>query len=309
MNEKIMKRSKKIIESIKSEGLLGYLKRLHDLGMYRHAMKKIAYANRLNSSEALVHGHILSLPERTAGIKEELLLYGVHEPLSTKLYQQHLQEGDIIFDVGTNLGYYITVANTALSGNCKIFGFEPDPELYELAKQNGAKLASPVTMTHAAASDSDKALQFYRSEVSNWGTIVPRECLQLSEKVNVSGVRVDSFAKKTGIEPTVLRMDIEGGELLALRGSKEILKSVRLIFIELHCVFLERHELEEIFSILAEAGFESANWVDRYYDWPWSTTEAQDRSRKEGTLKDLKEFSIAKEYGVLGAFIFNKKAS
>ncbi len=297
----------KIVTSIGREGLGGYLGRLRDRGEYRRIWRKVFYARRLRSSEVTVSQYRFALPQRTAGIKEELLLFGTHEPFATHLYRKFLTHGDIIFDVGSNLGYFVMVADQALNGQCEVHGFEPDPELFHLLRINSRQFRAKIFLQPCAATDRNGTIRFHRSTVSNWGTIVPRESLMLTETVIVGGLRLDEYAQSCGIMPTVLRMDIEGGEHLALRGSAGILPYVRLIFLELHCLFLDDDQMTELFALLFNTGFRRAVWSNRYYDWPWSRKEAQYRSLLEGTLDALEDFARRREYSTLSAFIFAER--
>lgn len=293
----------KIMAFIRREGVMGYLRRLYELGEYKHQWRRILYAHRLRCSEVRLSGYRLALPQRNPGIKEELVLYGVHEPFATSLYRQLLRPGDVIFDVGTNLGYYIMVADQALNGHCTVHGFEPDPELFQIARRNSTGFRLQAVLNPVAATDRNGSVLFHRSSVANWGTLVPQKDLRITETVEVTGIRLDDYSQKVRAIPTVLRMDIEGGELLALRGSVGILRSVQLIFLELHCIFLEPHEMDELFLLLTEAGFDQAIWSNRYYDWPWSRQNAQARHLRRGDLAALAQFSRQQEYGVLSAFI------
>ncbi len=301
-----LNRLKKVAKSIQTEGLPGYLHRLYDRGEYRRIWRKVRKAHLLQDLEVKLSNYRLALPKRNAGIKEELILYGTHEPFSTNLYQHYLKPGDLIFDVGTNLGYYIMVADQTLKGQCEVHGFEPDPEIFQLAQINSNQFRARVILNPYAVTDNNGMVSFYSSMIPNWGTIVPRDCLMLMDAVTVKGIRLDQYAGNLDLSPTVLRMDIEGGELFALRGSVGILPSLRFIFMELHCLFLEPHELEELFAILSAAGFDRAAWINRYYDWPWSNQKAQARSLLYGDLTKLACFAYRREYTTLSAFIFKK---
>lgn len=307
MYKKISKRFEKILESIRTEGLCGYLKRLYDLGEYRHQFKKILLKNKIKTRKISLWGYPLSLPTRGAGIKEELVLFGTHEPFATQLYQKYLHPNDIIFDIGTNIGYYFIAADKALDGKCIIHGFEPDPELFSLGVENSTHCKGHVIMNQMAVSEKEGYVAFFRSEVSNWGTLLPREDMHLTEQIDVPATTVDSYCTEHRIKPNVMRMDVEGSEILVLRGATETLKSVRLLYIELHCVILGEESLNEIFGILHEAGFNHAVWLNRYYDWPWSKRAAQEKSLRKGNLTDLKDFSLSRKYGVVNAFIFSEK--
>jgi FkbM family methyltransferase len=236
--------------------------------MYRFYLRRWLYKKELQRLTVSVNGLSLALPSRCAGIKEELILYGIHEPLASSCYSNLLKPKDIIFDIGTNIGYYMSVADKALNGECSIYGFEADPELAELARTNGKKLRAQCNVEHLAVAEHTGTTIFFVSEVSNWGTLRARDDLRLSNKVEVRCTSLDNYAKTSNTNPDVIRMDIEGGEILALRGGRRVLSRTRLLFMELHCAFLADSEIEEICDILEDAELQHVIWFNRYYDWP-----------------------------------------
>jgi FkbM family methyltransferase len=300
----LFRKLKKITSSISQEGLAKYIQRIYDLGVYRFYLKRAIFRRRLHESQARVFDCVLHLPGRIEGIKEELILYGTHEPNATKIYKQLLRPGDVIFDIGTNLGYYLCVANNTLGSDCQIQGFEPDEELFSLANKNSALLNSPINIKHCAISDKTGLVSFFKSKVSNWGTIVPRDELKLERKVDVDSITIDSFVEQNNIQPTVIRMDIEGGETKALKGGLKTLRKTRLLFLEYHKAFISDRETDEVLKILEDSGFRRAIWCDRYYDFPWSNSEAQIRLTSQGEIGEFKQHCLNEDVKVYSLFLY-----
>ena len=302
MISKTVRKLAHIRQSVRNEGLQQYLRRLYNLGQYRRYLKLALYGFKLGQKKAFIEGIPLCLPARKAGITEELILYGVHEPFATTVYKGILRSGDTILDVGTNIGYYLAVADSTLSGQCILHGFEADPELAQIAAINCKHLQARCSINHTAIADQCGLATFFVSDVSNWGTLRKRDELCLSGEVQVKTTTIDSYCEEYGVIPTVIRMDIEGGEILALRGARQSLKQVRVVFLELHCAFLDDEELAEIIDILATAGIGRGLWFSRYYDWPWSRTEAAKSTASRGSIEELKADVCAKKYKVMTVF-------
>ena len=294
-----MRKLKKIVLSIRSEGLSSYFCRLYNLGQYRFYFRKAVQFYKLRRDTAQLYGHGLKLSERKAGISEELILYGVHEPLATKLYIQLLRPGDVIFDVGCNIGYYLLVADYALKGNCHIYAFEPDPELAELAAMNSRMLNSSIRVEQVAICDRNGKASFFASKVSNWGTLLFHPELKLVTKnIEVLTTNIDDYAIKNSVIPTVIRMDIEGGEASAIAGAKKTLQHVRLLFIELHCAFLTNGQIKRILETLGISGFVNCIWFNRYYDWPWS----RPKPYTTGSIDEFRSFVLNRSYPAVTLF-------
>lgn len=282
--------------------MINYLWRLYNLGKYKYFARKLINFSLLQRSCANVEGVPIALPDRIDGIKEELILYGKHEPLATVEYKRLLKPKDVIFDIGSNIGYYLLIADKALESACCIRGFEPDPELVKLAQENANKLNSDIRVEHFAISDRVGKVNFFVSDVANWGSVVENKELKQRNKIEVQATTIDNYVQMHGIWPTVLRMDIEGGEILALRGARQTLQRVRLVFIELHCMFLSDGQLDEILDILDYSNFTQFIWFDRYYDWPWSRPEAAKRSYSIGNVIDFRKAVQSHTYKVMTVF-------
>lgn len=296
-----MRKLKKIALSIRSEGLAPYLCRLHNLGQYRFYLRKAFQYYKLHKDTAHLFGHTLKLSERRAGISEELILYGLHEPLATKLYIQSLRAGDVIFDVGCNIGYYLLVADHALKGNCHIHAFEPDPELAALACSNARTLNSSISVEQLAISDRNGKATFFTSKVSNWGTLISQPELRLvTKEIEVLATSIDDYSTKNSVTPTVIRMDIEGGEACAILGARKTLQQVRLLFLELHCTFLTDDQIQQILDTLGISGFNSCIWFNRYYDWPWSRRMPY----MTGTMDEFRCVAINRSYPAVTLFAY-----
>jgi FkbM family methyltransferase len=164
-----------------------------------------------HKKEVTIAGYKLILPSMRSGIVKELQLFGIHEPMATKFYTKLLQPGDVIIDVGTNLGYYLAVASKCIGSNGIIYGFEPDPHLYRCAQENAKLLPSIIFLLNVAVSDRSGSINFYRSFIPNYGSVLYSKELKPRETIRVNTISLDEFCKSRKIIPDVIRMDIEGG--------------------------------------------------------------------------------------------------
>lgn len=272
------KKLNKILRSLSQEGPTNYFRRIYGLGRYRYFVRQVLLRNRLKSKHALINGYQLRLPPRRQGIVEELILYGIHEPMCTELYRTRLSFGDIVLDVGTNIGYYLAIASSEIGTTGCIYGFEPDEELFSCAVDNAGGFDCQVHLHNKAVSAKSGTVLFHVSEVANWGSIRRRNLLRPCRSINVESITIDSFCSKNGVTPNMIRMDIEGGEVEALEGARKVLSSVRPnLFIEIHTVLITHSELKRILKLLKLSGYSHYVVVDRYFDWPWSN----ERFRRE----------------------------
>jgi FkbM family methyltransferase len=159
------------------------------------------------------------------------------EPVQTQAFIKTLKKGDVLFDVGANVGYY-TVLGSRLAGNQgKVFSFEPLVRnisyLYRHVKIN--KLDN-VTIIPSACSNNQSIVTFLESPIASMGRIENSAINTASTNATlVSTVSLDAVAAKLTAQPNVLKIDVEGAELAVLQGAEKIITDFKpAIFLSVH---------------------------------------------------------------------------
>ena len=169
-----------------------------------------------------------------------------------------IEPGWRAFDVGANIGFVSLLFAQKLGESGKIFAFEALPANLERLRAhveiNG--LDSRVRVIPAAVAATSEPVRFLvglsgamgKAEGSAGRTEGHRE------SVEVPGICLDDFIYRDGNPPPdVIKMDIEGGEVLALKGMKRLLSETHpLILLELHGPEAARISWE----ILTAAGYQ-----------------------------------------------------
>jgi len=65
-----------------------------------------------------------------------LAINGIWEPLETNLIKNKIKEGDIVLNIGANIGYYTLLIARLVGSNGKVFAFEPDLNNFKILKKN-----------------------------------------------------------------------------------------------------------------------------------------------------------------------------
>jgi FkbM family methyltransferase len=259
---------------------------------------------------ARLWGHEIQLHPSLAGINEELLDFGVHEPLSTSTYQQFLRPGDHILDIGANIGYYLLAADQVVGQNGKFLAFEPLPGNYEVLKQNIELipgLRDRAQVWPWAIGDSTGTCDFYESSIPNLGSFFRHEKLEQTRTITVQVRRLDDILQSVqGFKPSFLRMDVEGAELLVLAGARNLMRTYRpALFIEFHTFSIGAKGLETALDEFESIGYREGVLIGRLWDAPWISPWARRRQCWDDNLKALRK-RIARnafEFPVLTLFL------
>jgi FkbM family methyltransferase len=161
-----------------------------------------------------------------------------------RLVLQHLLNKvttPLIFDVGAYIGekaqyYRSNVANS------KIICFEPFPESFRKLQQNLSDKPF-VKLENLAVSDFvgktsfsvktnfDEGNSLFKSSNDEFGKIA-EDILKESEEIEVDVTSLDVYASRNNITKIdLLKLDIQGAELLALKGSIGLLRSKKIDYI------------------------------------------------------------------------------
>jgi FkbM family methyltransferase len=173
-------------------------------------------------------------------------------------FLSEISTNDIVYDIGTNIGIFSVHA--AKKAN-KVYSFEPDPGFRKRLIRNIDlnMLNDKDIVIEWAVSDTQGIVTPYSDGES--GSSPSLKKIGDRGEVEVKSNTIDDAISNDEIRtPNVIKIDIEGAEILALRGMKKLLESEespRLIFIELHPVFLKDFDstVDECKSIIEKAGY------------------------------------------------------
>src|SRR3990167_6694466 len=79
---------------------------------------------------------ILNYLEEDKYVGELIASTGQYEPYESKLLIKNIKDGDIVIDVGANIGYYTLLFAKKVGENGKVFAFEPDSASFAILEKN-----------------------------------------------------------------------------------------------------------------------------------------------------------------------------
>lgn len=184
------------------------------------------------------------------------------EPEIGKVLSNNLKEDDIFYDIGANTGYFSCYALKC--GAKKVVAFEPNPDLQQIfilnLKSNYFENNSWNLQCYALSDHNGKS--YYQpgsSGNTGLGKLIDiADDNQLEQHYTVTVKSLDSIVFDYFLPPpTVMKLDIEGGEAKVLRGAKKILqhKPPRLIIFEADCNSSWEISDTELVKILQENNY------------------------------------------------------
>jgi FkbM family methyltransferase len=151
------------------------------------------------------------------------------EPWTVRWIEEHVKPGDVLYDVGANVGVYTLLAAVAVPGS-RVVAFEPAPanfaalcanlDLNEVAERS---IAVPLALgDRAGAAFIDRDGSVPGASVSLHGT-------EREQAITVLVDRLDEVVERYGLpRPDHLKLDVDGSELDVLAGGREVLSSTQL---------------------------------------------------------------------------------
>ncbi len=173
-----------------------------------------------------------------------ILTAGVFDPCVSETMHRLIDPGDLVLDVGANVGYLTSLAAVRTGAGGRVMAFEPHPVVFELlsaniARWNGAHVAEVqahqlALSDHAGTAELNAGHSFH----VNMGLSsleAPSEATAEDVLVHVEVKRLDQVI---GPEQRIglMKIDVEGHESGVLRGSQRLLENgmIRDVIFEDH---------------------------------------------------------------------------
>jgi FkbM family methyltransferase len=190
--------------------------------------KRVAWRLRWLGSSAPMElrmngGFSIAAPHGAAGA---LIYYlGNSEPESAAFIGNFLKPGMVFFDVGAHIGEYTLIASRVVGPAGAIHAFEAQPDTFALLQRNCAANATQnVTLNSSAVCEREGGVEFDVCKEPSMSSMAAAGKLERSlARIRVPGVTLDAYCQTHGVWPSLLKIDVEGAELLVLRGAESLL--------------------------------------------------------------------------------------
>ena len=165
--------------------------------------------------------------------------HGDYETTERQILEVVAEGAEVILDVGANCGWYAIHLQARMAHNGIIYAFEPVPKTHEELKANINlnNLQDKIKKQNFALSDQSGTAVMYLPSFSGSPAASLRNLHGEEENIEVECKleQLDEFCHTQGVARIdLIKCDVEGAELLVLRGGKESIKKYRpVLFIEI----------------------------------------------------------------------------
>ncbi len=201
----------------------------------------------------LLKGYTLNLDMQS----EKDYWLGTYELELQDTLRDLVKPGMTVYDVGANIGYISLMLARLAGENGHVFAFEALPSNIQRWQENVNlnDLTGRMQLFCGAVADSNAPLRFLLHASGGMGKVVGSAGREnaYQDEIEVPGMSLDEFVFGQGNPPPqIVKMDIEGGEVLALPGMRRLLKEAHpSLVMELH----GQESIRVSWEILNELGY------------------------------------------------------
>ncbi len=234
------------------------------------------YVNNQRMYRCNVKGHVILLEVESEIEKYRARTYATKEPETLEWIERYFQPGDVMYDIGANIGLYSLFAAKRLHGQCKVYAFEPEAlnhgklsrniylnglsgvvlpccvavtdrlcfDIFYLNPQNFEKMANGQGLVSGSALHSFGAAEDYNGR-----------SFQPFHRQGTIGVSMDHLWQTWGLDfPNHVKIDVDGLEEKIIAGAAQTLEDRRLksVLIEISA---SKGGLDPILQRLTQVGF------------------------------------------------------
>jgi FkbM family methyltransferase len=210
------------------------------------------------------------------------------EPVLAAL-RAELKPGSTFLDVGANIGYFSLRASRWVGAEGRVVSVEPcHPNLARLAAHAWENRAGNLLIASVAAGESAGVAAINFPTYNNAGAASLRAIPTLQGQAALQAP-LDPLLAAHGIEPSVIKLDVEGFELEALKGLRQTLSRHRPVVL---CEVTQRFLLElgqsagQLLEFMESLGYETFCLAD------CGALRAGDRIRSRGTALPDEQFDV-----------------
>jgi len=173
-----------------------------------------------------------------------------------------VRPGNIVFDIGANIGVYTLVFAKTAGNSGKVFSFEPVSSNFNLLSKNmELNQITNAELHNLALSDHVGVSEIFLNSQSGLSSFITTEYGTVFGTEKVRHTTLDKFVEKQNLHKLdFIKIDAEGWEEYILKGTAHILKKFKpALFVELNPKNIKHQSmpLNDIIKWLQDFGYKS----------------------------------------------------
>lgn len=169
-------------------------------------------------------------------IQQHIFFFGVYDIAGISFIKKQLNPGDVFLDIGANIGTYSLSASACLSQEQggRVYAFEPVPRIFEKLQKNIVlNGVENILVNQVAVYSEPSTLELFVSSEENIGmSSIFHHDTESGEVAKVKAICMDDFIEENQIEQVnLVKIDIEGAELFALKGMARTIEKYKPVFL------------------------------------------------------------------------------
>jgi FkbM family methyltransferase len=154
------------------------------------------------------------------------------------IFRAIVRKGDVIFDIGANTGQYACLFCTLAGKEGSVHAFEPIPPTFAMLRKNTAHYVKryELSLNNIAMGSAEGTIKMFVVDGRfTEASMISHSSTAATAEYECRVATVDRYIAENGIgQVDLIKCDVEGAELLAMKGSSELLKSKNppILFLE-----------------------------------------------------------------------------
>jgi FkbM family methyltransferase len=187
------------------------------------------YFSRLEPMELTVVHNSITMDLDLREFVQQFIYYNLWEPDVRNTLLSVLRPGMTFLDIGANVGYYTLLAAYAVGSTGTVHAFEANPQVFETLRgnvqRNGFKRTS---LNNVALTNVIGQVTFCIDELNPGSSSLSGKGFVKAAQISVPGITLDSYTQSKHLNRVdVIKIDVEGAEILVFSGAKNTLMRFR----------------------------------------------------------------------------------